>query len=159
VLARLDGDPPGPLGHALDGSHAARAHEHPHAALDLLEALGDGLRPGGRLVLVDHGAAGEVALVPAALREKGARLLRGRLRSLRHDQLRGDEKTGEIEEIEVDMAVELLASDGAVLLRRDLRLTERAPSLTRPDMIHALGLRLGAELLRDPAFLAAIGGR
>jgi hypothetical protein len=156
VLARLDGPLPGPLGHALDGTHALRAHEHPHAALDLLEFLGDGLRLGGHVVLVDHGAAGEAALLPATLRERGARLLRGRLRSLRHDQLRGDERSGEIGEISVDLGVELLDAAGVVLLRRDLRLDLREPG--QPDMLRLLGLRLGAELLRDPAFLAALGG-
>lgn len=162
LLGRFDTTVTQPIGGLYDWSEydvspLFRTYYFKNAHLELFEHTCDALRASGLDVRKDYATTGDPALVEAPLRAKQPLLVRTRVLTLQHDQVRTDTETPidyEVVKLVADVAVLELGGAQRYVARHAVhgRMDAQDPA----NVLRMLGLRLGDRLMHDAAFLRAI---
>ncbi len=162
VIGRFDTVATQPIGGLYDWSDydvspLFRTYYFKYANLELFEHVTDALRASGLDVRKDYATTGEPALVQGPLRAISPLLVRTRVLTFQHDQVRTDDDTPRDYEV-ARLVVEVTVDDinGARRYAARQSIHARVHAQDPANMLRMLGLELGTRLLRDPAFLEAI---
>lgn len=137
-----------------------RTYYYADAPLELFEHVTDALRAAGIDARKDYASRAEPSLVEAPLRVLDPVLVGATLVSLQHDQAReAGEPPREQELVRVVVRVDVRDLAGRALYAREHLIEGRAPLVAGGDVLRAVGLALGARLVADDAFVAAIGAK
>jgi hypothetical protein len=165
LLGRFDSAAIQPIGglydfNDYDTSPLVRTHYFKHAALELFEHTCDALRATGLDVRKDYATTGEPALLEADTARMHPVIVRTRIASLQHDQVRTDaDRPQDLEVVRLVADVTVVDVQGASLYQTRHEIAGRMPWREDLDMLRVLGLKLGDKLARDPAFLRAVGAQ
>jgi hypothetical protein len=162
VLSRFDSTATQPIGGLYDfndyeSSPLIRTYYFKHANLELFEHACDALRATGLDVRKDYATTGEASLIERPLRELQPLMVRTKIISLQHDQVRTDSDPptdNEVVKLVVDVSV--IDALGASRYQARHAIYGRLTWQEELDVLRMLGLRLGERLARDPAFLRAV---
>jgi hypothetical protein len=162
VLGRFDTLVTQPIGGLYDWSDydvspLFRTYYFKNAHLELFEHATDALRAAGLDVRKDYATTGDPALVEAPLRAKSPLIVRTRVLTLQHDQVRTDaEPPMDFEVVKLVVDVAVFDVDGAQRYMARHAIHGRMDAQDPANLLRMLGLELGARLLKDAAFLKAI---
>jgi hypothetical protein len=165
VLGRFDTAATQPIGGLydfsdFDTSPLLRTYYFKHAALELFEHTCDALRATGLDVRKDYGTTGEPGLVESETRKLRPTIVRTRIVSLQHDQIRSDsDPPADLELVRLTADVSVLDHQGVSLYQGRHLVEGRMPWREDLDMLRIVGLKLGDRLTRDAGFLSAVGAQ
>lgn len=165
VLARFDAATVQPIGglydlHDYETSPLLRTYFFKHGPLELFEHACDALRATGLDVRKDYATTGEPALLEAQLRALQPLIVRTRILSLQHDQVRTEgEPPSDNEVLRLVAEVSVVDPRGGTLYQGRHEVTGRLLWQQDSDVLRLLGLAFGERLSRDPAFVSALGAR
>lgn len=162
VLGRFDSIITQPIGGLYDRndfsvSPLLRTYSFPHAHLEVFEHTCDALRAAGLDVRKDYGSTGSPAMIESPLRALLPAIVRTRVLSLQHDQLRteGDPPV-DWELATLTVQVEVLGYDGVRRYAASYTIDGKVAVQESANLLRLIGLKLGARLTSDAAFLRAI---
>lgn len=163
LLGRFDSVATQPIGGMYDlreyhVSPLYRTYFFADAPLELFEHTCDALRATGLDVRKDYATIGEATLVEEPLRAIDPVIVATTILALEDDQIRSDDDPPTDREVaRLAVHVEVRDVAGKARYSREHVVYGRAKIAPESDMLRLVGHALGAKLVRDPAFLQAIG--